>query len=187
MNWGFSTLTTKKRIYAKRCKPEADTQAHTQRALDETYMRLAIQESAKSVQRGQTPFGAVIVHQGKIIAATHNQVWKRTDITAHAEVMALRQACRKLKQLHLTGATLYSSCEPCPMCFAASHWARISRIVFGATIADAAHFGFNELKISDQTLIKLGRLKTRLVPEVLRAESVAVFKLWKQQQPKKTY
>jgi tRNA(Arg) A34 adenosine deaminase TadA len=187
MNWGFNALKVKKLAYTKKHKRKLADDVLTQNALDETYMRLAIQQSVKSVQRGQTPFGAVIVYQGKIIAATHNQVWKRTDITAHAEMMALRQAGRKLKQLHLTGATLYSSCEPCPMCFAASHWARISRIVYGATIADAAHFGFNELKISDQTLVTLGRLKTRLVPKVLRAESVAVFKLWKQQQPRKAY
>jgi tRNA(Arg) A34 adenosine deaminase TadA len=144
----------------------------------EDYMRLAVRKARQGVAQGQTPFGAVIVQQGKIVARTHNQVWQRTDITAHAEILALRLANRRLKGLHLEDATLYSTCEPCPMCLSACHWARIGTVVYGASIADAARYGFNELKISNREMAGMGRLKMKFRPGVLKVECLEVFRLW---------
>jgi guanine deaminase len=150
-----------------------------QELIPENYMRLAISKAREGVAKGQTPFGALIVLEGKILACTHNQVWQRTDITAHAEILALRSANRKLKGLHLEGATLYSTCEPCPMCLSASHWARIGTVVYGASIADAARYGFNELKISNRRMAGMGKMKMKLHPGILKAECLEVFRLWR--------
>jgi tRNA(Arg) A34 adenosine deaminase TadA len=98
------------------------------------------------------PFGACIVKDGEVIACDHNVVWASTDITAHAEVYAIRNACKKLDSIDLSGCTIYSTCEPCPMCFTAIHWARIGRIVCGARIEDAKKYGFNELSVSNHEL-----------------------------------
>src|SRR5207237_7695379 len=88
--------------------------------------------------------------------AAHNVVWQTTDITAHAEVNAIRLACRKLGTIDLSGCRIYSTAEPCPMCFAASHWARLDHIYFGAMIGDANAVGFSELSISNEQMKKLG-------------------------------
>src|SRR6516162_9160673 len=115
--------------------------------LDEVHMRLAIGKTQEGIEAGQSPFGAVLVRGGEVIALTHNTVWRDGDPTAHAEVNCIRQAARVLKTIALTGCTLYSTTEPCPMCLAAIHWAKIERVVFGATIADAAEAGFCELHV----------------------------------------
>ena len=116
---------------------------------DEGYMRLAIQKAREGVAAGQTPFGACIVTAGgEVAACEHNVVWRTTDITAHGEVNAIRVACRSLGTIDLSGCTIYSTTEPCPMCFSAIHWAKIAGIVFGASISDAQAAGFNELAIS---------------------------------------
>jgi len=98
---------------------------------DEEFMKIAIEEAKK----GDFPFGALVVKNGQIIARAHNEASKN-DPTAHAEVMAIRKACNKLNVNDLTDCVLYSSCEPCPMCFGAAWWARISRIVYGAEAED---------------------------------------------------
>src|SRR5688572_18464025 len=107
---------------------------------DEQFMRLALAKARDGVEGGQSPFGACVVREGRVVACVHNVVWATTDITAHAEVHALRQACRELGTIDLSGSTIYSTCEPCPMCFSACHWARTTRIVYGASIADATSF-----------------------------------------------
>jgi len=151
------------------------------------HMRLAIRKALAGVRQGQTPFGACIVRQGKVIAAAHNQVWKDTDITAHAEVTVIRAACRKLGTIDLSDAIIYSTCEPCPMCFSACHWARISTIVYGASIADAYRAGFHELRISNRQLRILGRSDIRLVGGFLRGECREIFKVWSERNGGKTY
>jgi tRNA(Arg) A34 adenosine deaminase TadA len=151
------------------------------------YMRLAIEAAQQGIQQGQTPFGACIVKQGKILACAHNQVWQDQDITAHAEITALRQACRALRGIDLSGAVLYSTCEPCPMCFSAAHWARIKTIVYGASISDAAKAGFNELRISNQRLKTAGGLHLTLIPGVLREECGGLFALWQEQNKSRIY
>ncbi len=145
---------------------------------DEKFMRLAMEKAREGIRNGQTPFGACIVKNQEVIACVHNVVWHTTDITAHAEVHAIREACKKLGTIDLSGATIYSTCEPCPMCFSACHWARISRIVFGARIEDAQHAGFNELSISNQIMKKFGNSPVEIVADFLRQENQALFEEW---------
>jgi tRNA(Arg) A34 adenosine deaminase TadA len=146
---------------------------------DEAYMRLAIQKTREGIAAGQSPFGAVIVRDGTVIAATHNTVWRDGDPTAHAEVNCIRQAARELKAIALRGCTLYSTTEPCPMCLAAIHWAKIERVVFGAGIADAAAAGFGELYVAAKELAALGRSPLRVEDGLLRADCAALFAEWR--------
>ncbi len=145
---------------------------------DEKFMAAAIDAATEGVEAGQTPFGACIVRDGEIITAAHNAVWSDTDITAHAEVQAIRAACRKLNTIDLTGCVIYSTCEPCPMCFAACHWAKISKIVFGARIADAEKAGFSELAISNEQMKTLGRSGVKIAGDFLRNECIKLFETW---------
>ena len=154
---------------------------------DEKFMRLAIQKAREGVANGQTPFGACIVKANKIIACAHNIVWKSCDITAHAEINAIRIACKKLKAIDLSGCTIYSTCEPCPMCFSASHWAKISRIVFGVYIKDAKHYGFNELTVSNRKLATLGKSRICITKGVLRKENLELFEYWKRRAKANVY
>src|SRR5262245_26288487 len=109
---------------------------------DDYHMHQAVAKAREGIAAGQTPFGAVIVRDGQVLASAHNTVWRDTDPTAHAEVNAIRQAAAALGVVKLIGATLYTTCEPCPMCLSAIHWAKIQRCVFGASIADATAAGF---------------------------------------------
>ena len=110
---------------------------------DLIFLSRAIELALKSAQSGDGgPFGAVIVRDGKIISEGWNQVIKTCDPTAHAEVMAIRAACNALNSFHLPNTTLYTSSEPCPMCLSAAYWARIERIVFANSRAEAAAIGF---------------------------------------------
>ena len=145
---------------------------------DEKHMTLALDACRKGVEAGQSPFGACIVRDGSVLACAHNHVWADNDPTAHAEIQAVRQACSGLGQVHLAGATIYSTTEPCPMCFAAIHWARIERIVYAADIADAQRFGFNELTIANDTMRNLGGLGIVIVGGVLRQEAIDLYRLW---------
>ena len=144
----------------------------------EERMRAAIDIARRGIASGQTPFGAALYDGDKLISAAHNRVWDLTDITAHAEILAIRQACAKLGTIDLSHLTLYSTCEPCPMCFAASHWARIGCIVYGADIDDAQRAGFNELPLSNEELVRFEEVPTQLIPHVLREECAALFDEW---------
>ncbi len=146
---------------------------------DEAYMRLAIEKTREGIAAGQSPFGSVIVRDGQVIAATHNTVWRDGDPTAHAEVNCIRQAARELKTIALLGCTLYSTTEPCPMCLAAIHWAKLERVVYGATIADAAAAGFHELYVAAKELANLGRSPLRVEDGLLREECAALFAEWR--------
>lgn len=149
---------------------------------DQAWMKMALEACRQGVAAGQSPFGACIVRDGQVLACTHNQVWRHTDPTAHAEVTAIRQACAATRQVHLSGATIYSTTEPCPMCFCAIHWARIERIVYAARIADAQEFGFHELPVSNTTLKDLGQLTVELQPDYLRDEALAIYRQWRAHQ-----
>ncbi len=154
---------------------------------DEKFMRLAIEKARQGVGKGQTPFGACIVKGNKVVSCSHNLVWKNIDITAHAEITAIRQACKRLKTIDLSGCVIYSTCEPCPMCFSACHWARISRIVFGCAIKDAKKYGFNELRVSSLKLKQLAKNKIKLTPAVLIKENIELFEFWKKQANSRVY
>ncbi|MCX7014451.1 MAG: nucleoside deaminase [Candidatus Sumerlaeota bacterium] len=154
---------------------------------DRDFMRRAIACARQGIGVGQTPFGACIVHDGALVAAEHNSVWAETDSTAHAEIRAIRGACRALQTVDLSGCAIYSTCEPCPMCFAACHWARLDRIVYGASIADARAAGFSELTISNDEMKRLGGSRIEIVGGVLRDEAAALFREWREGGKAKTY
>ena len=144
------------------------------------FMEAALEIAKKGILAGQTPFGACIVKDGQIISCCHNTVWRDTDITAHAEVNAIRQACEKLNSIDLAGCVIYSTCEPCPMCFAACHWANISKIVYGATIDDAKKVGFSELTISNKQMQQWGQSQIEIVEGFLWEPCTELFTLWQQ-------
>ena len=143
-------------------------------------MRLAIATARDGIAAGQSPFGAVVVKGGVVVASTHNTVWRDTDPTAHAEVNCLRRAAAALGTIDLAGCTLYSTCEPCPMCLAAIHWAKVDRVVYGATIADAAEAGFCELHVAAVELAEIGRSPLKVEGGLLRDECAGLFSEWKQ-------
>ncbi|MHC4944242.1 MAG: nucleoside deaminase [Planctomycetota bacterium] len=145
---------------------------------DEDYMRMTLAKAREGIEKGNSPFGASIVKDWNVIALTHNQVWEHTDITAHAEIIAIREACRNLGVIDLGGAVLYSSCEPCPMCFSAAHWANISRVVFGASIQDAQSAGFRELAISNGQMKLLSRSTMEVAGPLLLDEAQELFRYW---------
>jgi tRNA(Arg) A34 adenosine deaminase TadA len=123
------------------------------------------------------PFGSVVVRDGAVIGEGWNQVTSTNDPTAHAEVVAIRRACQEIGSFSLTGATLYASCEPCPMCLAAAYWARVSRIVFANTREEAAAIGFDDQLLYDEIPKPI---EQRLVPTLHAPhdEAKAVFAAW---------
>lgn len=147
---------------------------------DTRFMTLALNACRAGIDKGQSPFGACIVRDGIALATTHNHVRLEYDATAHAEVCAIRAACGSINDVHLTGATIYSTTEPCPMCFTAIHWAQIERIVFGARVEDAKQFGFNELQISNETMKSVGIAGVEITPDFMRDEAIELFRLWQQ-------
>lgn len=150
-------------------------------------MQFAIEKAKEGIRKGQTPFAACIVRDSEVISCAHNTVWKGNDITAHAEINAIRMACKKLNSIDLSGCIIYSTTEPCPMCFSACHWARISGIVYGTSIGDSKENGFNELVISNSRMKSIGQTNLEVIGSFLRDECLELFKIWSQQKDKKTY
>ena len=148
------------------------------RVADGEFMRLAIREARKNLKTLEGgPFGACIVLDGRVLAVARNTVL-RHDATCHAEVNAIRKASKILKTFDLSGCRIFSTTEPCPMCFSAIHWSRIGDIVFGTEIADARKAGFRELEISNATLKSLGKSRIRLRGGFLRDECKGLFEDW---------
>ena len=154
---------------------------------DADYMKLALDACRRGVEAGQSPFGACIVHEGKVLAASHNKVWLTTDPSAHGEVQTIREACKAANTIFLAGATIYSTTEPCPMCFSAIHWSRITRIVYGASIADAQRFGFSELAITNQQMKDMGKSPMQIDPDFMRDDAIELFQLWQARKDHRTY
>ncbi len=153
---------------------------------DERFMREAIRLADESVERGGGPFGAVIVKDGAIVARGANSVTLDNDPTAHAEVNAIRAACRSLGTFDLSGCTVYTSCEPCPMCLAAIYWAGISRIYFGNTRKDAAAIDFADDHIYNELSRPLEQRSVPITP-LLRNEALHTFTRWEEKTDKTTY
>jgi tRNA(Arg) A34 adenosine deaminase TadA len=145
---------------------------------DPRFMRQAARLALRGVRAGQGgPFGAVIVKDGLVVGRGFNRVTGTNDPTAHAEVVAIRQACRRLRTFSLAGATLYASCEPCPMCLAAIHWARIERVWFGCDRHDAARAGFDDAFLYAE--FERGPHERRLpVAQALRDVALPAFAAW---------
>ena len=145
---------------------------------DRRHLVRAVQLAAEQVRtRRGGPFGAVIVKDGAIIAEGCNEVTSGNDPTAHAEIVAIRRACRALGSFSLAGATIYSSCEPCPMCLAAIYWARVDRLVFANTRVQAAAIGFDDALIYDEMPKAIGerRLATLHLPLIEGEEAFAAW------------
>ena len=150
-------------------------------------MHMALREASRGMKRGQGgPFGASIVRDGSIVAVAHNRVFVSGNPTQHAEVVAIGRAARNLGTHILTGCTIYSTTEPCPMCFSAIHWAQIDRIVFGTGIADVKRLGFNELSISNRTLKRLGRSRV-ILDQASKRECTNLLRSWASMETKATY
>ncbi len=150
-------------------------------------MRLAISKARQGIEKGQTPFGVCITKEGAVVSCVHNIVWESMDITAHAEIHAIREACKKLNTIDLSGCVIYSTCEPCPMCFSACHWAKISKIIYGVRIEDAKKLGFSELTISNRHMKQFGNSPIELVGDVLREENLQLFEFWSKREDKRVY
>ena len=118
------------------------------------FMERAVELAKEGVNSCGGPFGAVIVKDGKIIGEAYNEVTKTKDPTAHAEVLAIKRACKKLETFDLTGCDLYSSCEPCPMCLAAMYWARINKLYYSSTREDAKKAGFKDSIIYNEVMLR---------------------------------
>ena len=153
---------------------------------DIEFIRRAIALAEASIEAGGGPFGAVVVHQGAVIGEGSNQVTASHDPTAHAEVEAIRNACKKLGGFSLENCTIYTSCEPCPMCLGAIYWARLDRIVYANDRHDAAAIGFDDRHIYEQ-LAKPIESQAIPVRRLLSDEAKATFDAWQQKADKTPY
>ena len=150
-------------------------------------MRAAIKLAEEGMAAGRGgPFGCVIVRRGRIVGRGNNRVTSTNDPTAHAEVTAIRDACARLQTFQLTDCELYTSCEPCPMCLAACYWARLDRIYFGATSADAEAIGFADDFIRRDFALPLAQRSLPLIP-LLRDEALTAFAAWQAKTDRRIY
>lgn len=149
-------------------------------------MREAIRLSVENVKNGGGPFGALIVKDGELVATGVNRVTDSCDPTAHAEVNAIRSACKKLHTFNLEGCELYTSCEPCPMCLGAIYWAHLDKVYYGNTKDDAKKIGFDDSFIYDELAVPRAErcLKTEAL---LRDEAIEAFQLWMNTEDKTEY
>ena len=140
-------------------------------------MKRAIELSIKSVNNGGGPFGSVIVKGDKIIAEGSNKVTSNNDPTAHGEIVAVREACKKLNDFSLNGCELYSTCEPCPMCLSAIYWARIDKIYYANTREDARKIDFDDSLIYTELQKNIDKRKIPMI-QMMRKEALKAFELW---------
>lgn len=154
---------------------------------EKEFLREAIRLAKEGMSNNHGgPFGAIIVKDGKIIGKGHNQVVSTNDPTAHAEVVAIREACKHLGEFQLEGCTIYCSCEPCPMCLGAIYWARPAKIVYACSREDAAAIDFDDEFIYKEIMIPPS---DRSIPahQLLRREGLKVFREWEQKEDKTEY
>jgi tRNA(Arg) A34 adenosine deaminase TadA len=154
---------------------------------NEDFMQMAIDLSEYNVKQGLGgPFGAVIVKDGMVVARSANKVVPTNDPTAHAEVSVIRLACQELNTYSLAGCEIYTSCEPCPMCLGAIYWARIDKIYYANTKADAAKIGFDDHFIYDELDLPMEKRKLPHV-QLMRDEALNAFRLWESSEDKTEY
>ena len=155
--------------------------------MNQEFMKMAIEFAEYNITNGLGgPFGAVIVKDGVLIAGSANKVIPENDPTAHAEMAAIRLACKKLNTYNLSGCEIYTSCEPCPMCLGAIYWARIDKIYYANTKVDAAEIGFDDYFIYEEMNCEM---PNRKIPceQLLRDEAQKAFKNWHTSAVKKIY
>src|SRR6056297_214219 len=153
---------------------------------NEDFMREAIKLSIDNIDEGGGPFGAIIVKDGEIVAKAANRVTVNNDPTAHAEINAIREAAQKLGTFDLSGCRIYSSCEPCPMCLGAIYWARLDKIYFANTKADARDIDFDDSFIYEELEKPIEKRKIS-TKQILREEAIAAFNQWKTKDDKIEY
>jgi len=155
--------------------------------VNQEFMRKAIGISLRTMRRGDGgPFGAVVVRKGKIVGKGWNRVTSANDPTAHAEIEAIRDACRRLKTFQLTDCELYTSCEPCPMCLSAMYWARLRCVYYGNTRKDAAAIDFDDDFIYREIPLSIGKRKLPM-RQLMRKEALVAFREWKEKADKICY
>jgi len=155
--------------------------------MQEEFMRAAIAESKQGMDNNEGgPFGAVIVKDGIIIGKGNNKVTSENDPTAHAEVSAIRDACKKISNFDLSGCEIYTSCEPCPMCLAAIYWARIDTIYYANTKKDAAEINFDDAFFYEE-LDKPIDQRSIPMKQMMRGEAITVFQSWANKEDKTPY
>jgi amino acid adenylation domain-containing protein len=142
------------------------------------FMRLAIQQAKEAIQRGHPPYAACIVKDDTVIACVHNAIQQHVDPTAHAEVEAIRHACRALGTIDLSSCIIYSTCEPCSMCLTACAWANIATVVYSARMNDEADFGLSQPTVPCATMQQLLDRPIILIPDFLREEMLEIFETW---------
>lgn len=150
-------------------------------------MQMAIETCREGLAAGQSPFGCAIAIGDRVIARSHNTVVLTTDITAHAEVNAIRAGCLETDNIFLSDAVVATTCEPCPMCMAALHWARVGTVYYGATIADADTAGFNELQFPAAELLSRGGSEVKLIGDTLAEDCIELFNEWQANPNKQAY
>ncbi|MDD5226554.1 MAG: nucleoside deaminase [Candidatus Omnitrophica bacterium] len=152
------------------------------------WMVLAIKSARQGIKKpAGGPFGAAIVRGRQVIAVAHNTVLQDHDATCHAEVNAIRMASKKLKRFDLSDCVIYSTTEPCPMCFSAIHWARIAKVIFGTSIADVQKRGFRELSIPSRKMKREGKSPVSLRAGFMKKECLALLAEWDRKENKKVY
>jgi tRNA(Arg) A34 adenosine deaminase TadA len=155
--------------------------------MKKSFMREAIRLSLRMMRRSAGgPFGAVIVKGNRIVGRGYNRVTSTNDPTAHAEIVAIRDACRRLKTFDLKGCDLYTSCEPCPMCLSAVYWARLRKVFYGNTRNDAARIAFDDDLIYREVALPI-RKRSLMMKQFLREEAIAAFKEWEKKADKVLY
>lgn len=155
---------------------------------EEKYMRLAIaaaRENLKTMDGG--PFGACVVKGNQVVAVARNTVLSKKDATNHAEINAIRKASKILNDYYLSGCVIYSTTEPCPMCFSAIHWAKIDAVYFGTAINDVKKLGFDELRISCKKMKLTGRSKVKVIPGFLAKECHKLLEDWSKLENRQVY
>lgn len=150
------------------------------------FMRMAIRLATENVSNNGGPFAAVIVRNKEVIATGANRVTASLDPTAHAEICAIREACKALNDFDLSGCEIYSSCEPCPMCLSTIYWARIDKLYYANTRHDAAEIGFDDSFIYDE-LARSEAQRSLPVETLLRNEALRSFEAWKDKKDKTEY
>ena len=146
--------------------------------MERGFMRRAVELSVENVRSGKGgPFAALVVKDGALIASGANLVTSSFDPTAHAEIVAIRAACRALSAFQLTGCEIYTTCEPCPMCMGAIYWARPAKVYFGNTHADAARIGFDDSFIYQQLRMPQAERAIPMI-QLMRDEALSAFEEW---------
>lgn len=186
MTWTADVWEIAGELYLCTCRRNF-VEANQKSAMTDPYMQKAIEMAIANVHAGRGgPFASLIVRKGEIIGTGTNRVTSTHDPTAHAEIVAIREACEDLGHYHLTGCDLYTTCEPCPMCLGAVYWARIDRVFYAASREDAAAAGFDDAFIYDELAREPGERRVPMI-QVMPAESLRAFQVWREQEDRLLY